>query len=763
MRITCLFLLLLAFSSLYAQPGDSSYYHRYFHPLPVEGRSTGTSGTGANIDVLYQRMQWAVNPVLNNVISGTVTINFKTTDPNVSTLSFDLNKTSFDNPALQVSYHGISCNKSFPAAGNVNILQINLPVTITTAGTIDSVVIVYSGTPPPANGASQGYQRFSYTDQAGITQYYTGSLSESYEDRDWWPCKADMQDKIDSMDMIVTVPWSGVDTFWVAANGKLVDSTIAGNNRIFTYKTRYPIASYLVSLSVGKFNRYFNSVNVSGTQVPVNYYLLTGKAPTYYTNAVTAMDKINAVVQAFSAKFGDYPFKLEKHGFYDGLVGASGMEHQTFSAMASGAITSISTLSHELMHQWFGDNVTFATWNDLWLAEGFARYSESLAGELVPSLGLNVQTMRNNMKNSAINLGSSSAWIPNSNTGNSSQIWNSSYGSTVYQRGGMIVSMLRAISGDAKFFQALTNYQTLYKGKAVSADSLKKQFNLVLGKDITGFFNDYAGGSGAAATLVGGVGHPTNNVLWNAASNVLFLRQGTQTSSGSSNVAYFNGPVAVKATDGIKDTTIIYYDWGSGNLSYAGAGLSDAVGGNLLSYSLSFTPTSVVYDDAARTLSMGSTTQDATIEGYTWYGTTDNNWNNPNNWAACCGVPPVKGADITIATTNAEPVLPTAFSMRNLTIQTGKNFNIGANELTVTGKISGTGTFTGSATSQLILAGDAGDILFNQANINTRTLSKLTMEAGSKARLVSNLHANTVQVKTGAVLSVNTGYSLTTN
>lgn len=763
MKITGLFLLLLSFSSLCAQPADSSYHHRYFHPLPVAGRSTGTSGTGANIDVLYQRMEWTVNPVLNNVISGTATIRFKTTNPNVSALDFDLNKASFDNATLQVSYHGTGCVKSFPATGNVNILQISLPVTIPAANTIDSVVIVYSGTPPPASGAAQGYQRFSYTDQSGVTQYYTGSLSESYEDRDWWPCKADMQDKVDSMDMIVTVPWNGADTFWVAANGKLVDSTIAGNSRTFTYSTKYPIASYLVSLSVGKFNRYFNSVNINGTEVPVHYYLLTGKTPSYYNNAVTALDKINAVVQAFSVKLGDYPFKLEKHGFYDGLVGASGMEHQTFSAMASGAITSISTLSHELMHQWFGDNVTFATWNDLWLAEGFAKYGESLAGELVPSLGLNVQNMRNSMRNSAINLGSASAWIPNSNTGNSGQIWNTSYGSTVYQRGGMIVSMLRAISGDAKFFQALTNYQTLYKGKAVSADSLKKQFNLVLGQDISEFFNDYAGGSGTTAAIVGGIGNPVNNVIWNAASNVLFLRQGTQTRSASSNVAYFNGPVAVKATDGIKDTTIIYYDWGNGDLSYAGAGLSDAVSGNLLSYPLSFTPTSVVYDDAARTLSTGSTTQNTTIEGYTWYGTADNNWNNAANWSACCGVPPLKGADITIATVNAEPVLPSAFSVRHLTIQTGKNLNIGAHELTVTGKISGTGTFTGSEASQLLLTGDAGDLFFNQLSANTKTVSKLTMETGSKARLLSDLNAHAVQLKTGAVLSVAAGKNLTTH
>lgn len=576
-----------------------------------EQSSTGQSGTGANINVVYHRCEWTIDPRSGKNISGTVTTYFKTTQANVSTINFDLNKNSFNNGSLVVTYHGTACTKSFPSSGAVNILNITLPSNILTSNTLDSISITYSGTPPSVSGAAQGYQA-----GGSGSNRYINTLSESYEDRDWWPCKADMQDKIDSMDIIVHVPWitASNDTFWVASNGVLLDSTFTSStSRRFIYKTRYPIASYLVAVSVAKFTRYHRSVDINGTTTPVVYYLLSNASSK--ATKVANMDKINPVLQAFSNKFGDYPFKLEKHGYYDGLLGADGMEHQTFSSIASTGF-SLRTLTHELMHQWFGDNVTFASWNDLWLAEGFARYSEALAAELVPSLGYSAYTTLNGFKNSALSLNSASTWIPNSYMATSNLIWNSSYGSTVYERGSMIVSMLRALAGDAKFFQACTNYQTNMKGKAATTDSLKNYFNAVLGTDISAFFDDYVGGSGSGTTAVGGIGNPINTVNWNSPSaNKLFIQMGSQSRTSGSNVSYFRGPVVVHATNAAsgwtKDTTITFFDWGGGNMSYAGNGLSAPT--TLLYYKLSFTPTHLFYDDSSRTLSTGSTFKLSTL------------------------------------------------------------------------------------------------------------------------------------------------------
>ncbi|MBL7703071.1 MAG: T9SS type A sorting domain-containing protein [Ferruginibacter sp.] len=701
---------------------------------PDVNNSTGNSGTGANLDVIYQRINWTVDPRAgSNTITGNVLIRFKTITPNVSTITFDLNSGSFNNGSLIVTYHG---NTIAGRTLSGNILTIPLGATIAASGTVDSVTVAYSGIPPAVSGAAQGYQR------AGTSpNQYTTSLSESYEDRDWWPCKADMQDKIDSLDINVTVPWivnANADTFWVASNGVLYDSTITGNNRTFKFKTRYPIASYLVTLSVGKFTRYYRTAYSNGVPVPTAYYIL--KNTTNHAAKITAMDKVNIVLDSFSRRFGHYPFKNEKHGFYDGLLGAGGMEHQTFSGMASGSMASLGTLNHELMHQWFGDNVTFATWNDLWLAEGPARYSEYLAASSVPALGYtaaSAQTLRTNLKNNALGLNSQSAWIPNANIGNSDLIWLSNYGSTVYERGGMIVSMLRTLAGDAKFFEAMTNYQTALTGKSATTDSLKNHFNAVLKTDISGFFNAYVGGSGGtAAPGNGGLGNNVDTVYWSSpAANRLVLRVGVQTKTNAANTNYFQGPVVVRATAVGKDTTIVFYDWGGGSLSYAGNGLSVPFEGGALNYELSFTPTALIYDDSARTLSTGGTRNISTFKGYIWTGTTSTAWNTASNWMA--GVVPPSGAQVTIATSGSNnPVLPGSTTVGKLFLNAGTKLTIGAgNTLTINDAISGTGVITGSATSNIIANGPLGTINMDQTSAATRSLNNFTLGLAASAKL----------------------------
>jgi aminopeptidase N len=589
-RCIAIFLSVFSFHFAEANPPRHGGPKPAARPLPVP-LSTGYSGTGSNINVVYHRAEWTINPdASTKTITGTVTTYFKTISAGVTTISFDLNKTSFNNASLSVKYHGNTTGVvlSFPTSGNVNILNIKLPATLA-LNVLDSVSISYSGIPPAFGDYGEGYEKAYISATIGNVVY---TLSESYGDDDWWPCKADMQDKIDSMDFIITTP----SAFRAATNGVLTNDVVSGSNRIMTYKHRHPITTYLVAIGVAKYNVFNRTpVNINGTSVPIVYYIYSGRGANP-TTQLTAMDFCREELVAFSNKFGDYPFKNEKYGMYEFGWGG-GMEHQTFSAMGWSTMSSWSVIAHELAHQWFGNKVTFATWNHLWLAEGFAKYSEALAAELVPGLGQNPITHRSGIKSTALATSTTPIYLSNTNIANSNLIWTTANDNAIYQRGAMVVSMLRKLTGDTKFFQALKNYlaDPALAYKSATTDGLRTHFETVLNYSLVPFFTDY----------IYGMGNPAYDVNWGASGSGINIELTTQRRSGTS-VAYFRTPVVLRISNGLtgaakKDTTVVIYDQ-NGQLSYAGNGISTPRPGKILGYNLSFTPASVTIDPDHETM-----------------------------------------------------------------------------------------------------------------------------------------------------------------
>jgi hypothetical protein len=325
------------------------------------------------------------------------------------------------------------------------------------------------------------------------------------------------------------------------------------------------------------------------------------------------MDYCKQEMIEFSNKFGDYPFKNEKYGMYEFAWGG-GMEHQTFSAMSWGSLASWSTIAHELGHQWFGDKVTFATWNDLWLAEGFARYCEALAAELVPGLGQNASSVRSGFKTSAngSTLRAYGCYIPTASMTNSDLIWSSSYGSSVYERGAMVISMLRTLLGDTKFFQACRNYldDPALAYKSATTTDLKNHMQAVAGGyDLTPFFDSWVYGNGYPTYTSG------NAIQWAAlGSTFINLRVvGQGKGYASTGVSYYHTPIALRVQGaGGRDTVIVLYDQ-NGKLSRAGNGITGTVTGNTLAFNIGFVPTSVTFDAFNQTLATGTTIINSTL------------------------------------------------------------------------------------------------------------------------------------------------------
>ncbi len=330
------------------------------------------------------------------------------------------------------------------------------------------VKIDYEGSPKNSGFDSFGFKTFD--DEPGI---YT--LSEPNYAPTWWPCKDLTTDKT-TFEMIISVP----SQLTAVSNGVLQEVKDEPNGyKTFYWKESYPITTYLVSIAIGKYDKwsevYFSSD--SSKRMPVDYYTY----PSYTERAKTDWKNTVGMVGYFSGLFGEYPFINEKYGMaMFGWVSGS-MEHQTITSMGYTLVTGTGTYEdvvvHELVHQWFGDAVSPRSWKDIWLNEGFATYGEALWVE--HTKGKDEYTkymMKQDFGNFQGTVYNPEGFI---------------FGPTVYNKGSWCLHMLRGVVGDSVFFRILNTYFDRYKYKTADTYDFKKVCEEVSGTDLTYFFNEW--------------------------------------------------------------------------------------------------------------------------------------------------------------------------------------------------------------------------------------------------------------------------------
>ena len=462
-----------------------------------------------NYDVTHHDLRFTINPdTTTPFISGVVSTTFRALS-NMTTVTFDM-ATALAVSSVTMNGTGLTFTQS-----NYE-LNINLPTTLST-GTTATVIITYAGSPPQAEAA------FTRSTHAGTPVIYT--LSEPFGARDWWPCKQDLNDKIDSFNIYITCPSAYIGV----SNGLLQSSTTSGGNTTRHYRHNYPIPAYLISLNVTNYVTYNIQAGLGTVQnpfFPINNYLY----PEGNTTTVqTAINQTVPVMNVFEEKFGFYPYRNEQYGHVQFSWGG-GMEHTTMSSMGG---WSRSLIAHELAHQWFGDKITCGTWRDIWLNEGFAEY---LAGLVVESLDgpasfISWKTTKINNITTASN---GALYLTEAEALNVSRIFSSRI---TYNKGSMVVHMLRWKMGDANFYQAVRNYlndSNLAFGYAITAD-LKAHLEAVHGASLSEFFNDW----------VYMQGYPTYTITaqnWGAGQAKITV---SQTQSDPS-VTYFEMPLEIR-------------------------------------------------------------------------------------------------------------------------------------------------------------------------------------------------------------------------
>lgn len=459
----------------------------------------------ANYDITYHKLEFTINP---NVyfITGKVTTTFKALS-NMNTVTFDLSN------QLTVSSVKLgTTNLTFSQNANEELV-ITLPSTLTTNNSA-TVEINYSGAP------DSGEQAFVKSTHNGTPIIWT--LSEPFGARDWWPCKQDLNDKADSIDVFITAPSQYVSV----SNGiEIGTPVVSGTNKITHFKHNYPIPAYLVAIAVTNYQVYEQTAGTSPNNFPIINYIY----PENYSSAVSQLDETVPIMDLYETLFETYPFHNEKYGHAQFGWGG-GMEHTTVSFMGG---FSRGLIAHELGHQWFGDKITCGTWKDIWLNEGFATYLAAMVIENFDGLDSFIAE-KQDMINYITSSPNGNVYLTDSQATSVNRIFSSRLS---YDKGAMVLEMLRFKMGDEAFFQALRNYladtNLAYK-YAVTTD-LISHLEAVYGQSLTEFFNDW----------VYNQGYPTYNITaqnWGTGQARFVVNQ----TQSDPSVTFFEMPLPVR-------------------------------------------------------------------------------------------------------------------------------------------------------------------------------------------------------------------------
>ncbi|MCI0691604.1 M1 family metallopeptidase [candidate division KSB1 bacterium] len=370
-------------------------------------------------------------------------------------------------------------------------LIINLPQARNPNDTF-SVVVQYEGNPK----SGMYFRRNPDNPQL----FYVTTYGENGLHANWLPIYNDMNDKF-STEMLVTVP----PPYVVISNGKLVETlSQPDGQKTFHWLHKLPHSNYLISIYVGDFEK--GDLADAFGNIPLSYWVPRG----WLKEGAYAFRNTPKMVEFFSQRFNyKYPWdKYDQIAAPDYAIGA--MEHTGVTGHRAevlrdqngpndfapnldeytSAWTAEATISHELAHHWFGDNLTCRNLSYIWLNESFASYlmmlwDEELLGK--DQLLLDVQIAKDQyiryVRSQHIIRGLEHHYFDDANT-----IYNTEH---TYLKGAAILHTLRQVLGDEPYFRALSHYLHKHEFSNVVSEDLKIAIEEATGENLEWFFDQW--------------------------------------------------------------------------------------------------------------------------------------------------------------------------------------------------------------------------------------------------------------------------------
>jgi aminopeptidase N len=343
-----------------------------------------------------------------------------------------------------------------------------------TEGDRHELVVSYSGTPRPVPAPTTRSDfstvGFTVTDRGEVW-----TMQEPYGAYSWYPVNDQPSDKA-LYDISVTAPspWTGI------ANGRLLGTETepqdsGGSVTTTRWQLDEPAASYLVTLAIGD---YTHRSNQTAGGLTIDYWIPRG-LPTAYDDLKVAAKAVDWIEE----RLGPYPFSSL------GLVltdSRSAMETQTMVTLGnSDYVRSAPVVLHELVHQWYGDQVSPADWSDVWLNEGMTMLMQALyeADRGGYDVSRQIDDWRDQDQSLRDAYGPPGDYDPRQFGG-----------SNIYYSPAVMWDELRRKVGDEKFFEVARSWLTDHDNASVTRQQLYDHWEAETGLELTAFFDAWITG-----------------------------------------------------------------------------------------------------------------------------------------------------------------------------------------------------------------------------------------------------------------------------
>ncbi|MEN8122114.1 MAG: M1 family metallopeptidase [Bacteroidota bacterium] len=425
-----------------------------------------------SVDVTHYQIKLDLSDLSSGQLKGETSLKITSQQTKLNSIGLDLMGLKVDKVELN--------KKSIAFNHQSSILRIDLQKAITFKDTIE-LKVYYHGKPQK----DIRWGGFFITSTHAFNYGVGMAANPPNFGRVWYPCIDNFTDRA-TYEYIITTK-----NEHVAACPGILLSVKKNQDKTKTYhwKLQQTIPTYLSSIAVSDYKAHKDTVKGMEKIIPIEIYINKNE----FEEGKKSFVHVKEFLHSFENAFG--PYVWEKIGYVSTPFGGGAMEHATniaYSANCNGSLRCESTLAHELSHHWFGDLVTCRTEKDMWLNEGWARYSEAIFTEYFYGKKAYKDYNRRNHKKvlqfaHLYDKGYRSVHgIPHEYT----------YGMTVYDKGADVAQTLRGYLGDSLFFSTLKQYFNDYAFKDISTEEFRDYFSQKTKIDLSDFFDFWVFGAG---------------------------------------------------------------------------------------------------------------------------------------------------------------------------------------------------------------------------------------------------------------------------